>query len=223
MTAPRHLRHDRLIQDKVRRERPTPARPSLRSVAEATLSWIQEESLDLAVRDAIALGFADRSGVTPRGAPTVTVRPAPENLRVRVPFGIAILDRCDATVDLDLRFTIAAWQGAPHVWLYQFDADVSRTAWRNVVSPGVPEEAIREVLRRSLGPRLERRIARALDQGVRRLCPVEGGQRLHSMWSDEQMIRFQCRPAATRTLPITLRAFPEVELDAGDLARGCGA
>ncbi len=215
MTAPRHLRH-------VQRERPTPARPSLQSLAEATLSWIREESLDQAVREAIALGFADGSGVTPRGAPTVTVRPAPENVRVRAPFRVAILDGCDANVDLDLRFTIAAWDGAPHVWLYQFDADVGRTAWPNVASPGVHEEVIREVLRVSVGPRLERRIARALDRGVRRLCPVEGGHHLHSMWSDEQMIRFQCRPAATRTLPITLRAFPEVTLEAGDLIEGRG-
>jgi hypothetical protein len=112
--------------------------------------------------------------------------------------------------------------GAPHAWLYEFDADVTWTAWQDVTSLGRREAIIREMLRACLASELERRIASALDQCVRRQCPMGDGQRLHAMWLDEQAIRFQCSPAAGRTLPIALRVFPEVALGGADLIERFG-
>ena len=223
MTTARHLRSDRPARGTriVRSERPLRRRPSLQSVAEATLSWIREEELDAAVRDAFA-PVLDGQTVRPLDVPTVTVHPAPDNVRVRVPLRIAIFDGYDAAVDLDLRVAIGPLNGAPHAWLYRFDADVTWTAWQDVTSLGRREMIIREMLQVCLASELERRIAIALDRRVRQLCPMGDGQRLHTMWLDEQAIRFQCSPAAGRTLPITLRVFPEVALGGGDLIERFG-
>jgi hypothetical protein len=215
MTATRQVRSDRPVRSALRR------RPSLQSVAAATLSWIREESLNAAVREAFAPVLAGPS-VRPLDVPTVTVRRAPENLRVRVPLRIAIFDGYDAAVDLDLRVAIGAWNGAPHAWLYQFDVDVTWTAWQDATSLRRREAMIRQLLQVGLASELERRIAGALVAGVRRLCPMGDGQRLHAMWLDEQAIRFRCSPAAGRTLPITLRVFPEVALGGGDLMERFG-
>lgn len=222
MTATRHLRNDRPVRGTrtVQSERPLRRRPSLQSVAEATLSWIREESLDEAVRDAFAPVLDGQSRVRPLDVPAVTVHPAPENVRVRVPLRIAIFDGYESAVDVDVRVAIGTMNGAPHAWLYRFDADVTWTAWQDVTSLGRREAIIREMLHVGLASGLERRIAGALDQCVRRLCPMGDGQRLRAMWTDEQAIRFQCSPAAGRTLPITLRVFPEVAL--GDVALAGG-
>jgi hypothetical protein len=215
MTATRIWRSDRPVRSALRR------RPSLQSVAEATLSWIREESLNEAVREAFA-PLLEGPSVRPLDVPTVTVHPAPENARVRVPLRIAIFAGYDAAVDLDLRVAIGALNGAPRAWLYQFDVDVTWTAWQDVTSLRRREAMIRQTLRVGLASELERRIASTLDQCVRRLCPMGDGQRLHAMWLDGQAIRFRCSPATGRTLPITLRVFPEVALGGGDLTERFG-
>jgi hypothetical protein len=214
--------HGQLILREVRLERAPRERPSLQSLAEATLSWIGEEWLEQAVRDEIATLLAQNDALLPGGAPTVTVRPAPDNVRVRVPLRIAVPGSFDANADLDLRLSISAWNGAPRAWLYQFEVDVSWAAWRHAGALTPMEEVMRHLLRGFLEQELEQRVGTVLAEAVQRLCPPEDGYHLDSMWNDEQVIRFCCLPAVPRGLPITLRAFPEVNLGGTDLAQRIG-
>lgn len=192
-------------------------RSSMIQKVQATRSWIGEQWLEGVVNEELALR-ASGSGVTARGPAVLTLRPAPENLRVRIPLRIEVLDRFDANVDLDLRFTIAARGGAPGVWLYQFVADIGWVDWATPLAlPGV-ESVLRTMLRAFLGQALEHRLQTALGEGLRLFCSPNDELELCAMWIDEQAVQFHCEPA-TALLSVTLRAFPEIRLDGREIVR----
>ena len=194
-------------------------RSSMIGRVQATLSWIGEEWLGRAVRDEIALCTASGSGVTSRASASLALRPAPENLRVRLPLRFAVPGRLDANVDMDLRFTVSARYGTPSVWLYQSVADIGWANWGDPHALPAVESVLRTLLRAFVGRALERRFVTTLAEAVRRLCPSEEGLALSAMWMDENAVQFRCSHATRHLMPVMLRAFPEVPWDGREVLR----